>query len=322
MEQKQTKTDNMELAKRTAEQLGMVVPKTLADKVMNSLIAQEEDNRLRFPANYNVGNAVKSAYLKITGDSKLASCDQKSIAQSLVQMAILGLNPTKTQCYFVAYGKQCTLMPSYFGKVTATKRIPNVKDVRADVIYKGTEYTLGVDAFGNDDITITKPCPLDMRLDNEIIGAWAKVFFKDDSYYCSLLTMQDIQNMWSMGSANGKSKAHTNFKAEMIKKSAIHRVTKMYINTCNDFDDYIDTYSEVMENEYKEHDERLDEQEIVIETQSTPEEKETKKPRKPRKSKQVVEEVKEEVKQEDKEESTIIEAEFEEIEVDELNLDF
>ncbi|MFI3251888.1 MAG: RecT family recombinase [bacterium] len=255
---KKTKTeetdevDNKELAVRTAEQLNLVLPKNIADKVLNSLITNEASGRMNFPSNYNVGNAIKSAYLKLSTDRNLNACTDESKANAMLQMAILGLSPAKTQCYFVALGGQATLMPSYFGKVCSLKRVKGVKEVRADVIYKGTEYDLTTDEYGNDDIIINKPCPLDQRDGKEIIGAWAKIFFENGTHFCSLLTMQDIENSWGMGHAKGNSKAHQNFRAEMAKKSAINRAAKMFINTCDDYDSFIETYNDVLSNEYQE----------------------------------------------------------------------
>lgn len=251
-EKEKTEKEQKELAVRTAEQLNLVLPKNIADKVLNSLITNEASGRMNFPSNYNVGNAIKSAYLKLSTDRNLNSCTDESKANAMLQMAILGLSPAKTQCYFVALGGQATLMPSYFGKVCSLKRVKGVSEVRADVIYKNTEYDLTVDHFGNDDIIITKPCPLDKRDGKDIIGAWAKIFFDNGKSFCSLLTMQDIENAWGMGHAKGNSKAHQNFKAEMAKKSAINRAAKMFINTCDDYDEYIETYNDVLNNEYSE----------------------------------------------------------------------
>ena len=67
----------------------------------------------RFPADYNPTNALMGAYLimKETTDKWkciLESCSQASIANSLMDMCTLGLNASKKQGYFIAYGGKCS----------------------------------------------------------------------------------------------------------------------------------------------------------------------------------------------------------------------
>ena len=92
--------------------------------------------------------------------------------------------------------------------------IKGVIDVSSDVIYKDTCYELTLDVYGNDDIKITGPCPLDKRKSENIIGAWARIILDPEVWgvetYTAIMTLEDIQNAWSMGSAYGKSKAHQN----------------------------------------------------------------------------------------------------------------
>ena len=132
---------------KNAEDLGLVVPKNMGDYVNNTM-AKYIEQGLVVPKDYNVQNAVIGSYLIIQQDDKLKNCDKTSIASSLIDMAVLGLNASKGQCYFVPYNNKLSLQPSYFGKIMAIKRIKGVIDVRADVIYKDTEYELLVDEYG------------------------------------------------------------------------------------------------------------------------------------------------------------------------------
>lgn len=83
---------------------------------------------LSFPKDYNLSNALMGAYLvlKETKDRNnkpiLESCSQISIANSLMNMATLGLSVQKKQGYFIAYSGQCQFQRSYFGNMTIARR--------------------------------------------------------------------------------------------------------------------------------------------------------------------------------------------------------
>lgn len=275
MTQVQTKEakQEMQLSVQQLEQQGLVLPKNITDTVFNTLSVYQSQGQVSFPQNYSVGNALKAAFLIYQNDKKLQACTNASVANALLDMCISGLNPSKNQCYFVPMGDQCTLMTSYFGKQTMVKRIKGVIDVRADVIYKETGYELILDKYGNDDIQITKPCPLGERKSENIEAAWARIILDPEVWgvdtYTSIMTLEDIQNAWSMGSAYGKSKAHQKFMAEMAKKSAINRCIKNFINTRDDQDILIDTLNRVTSNEYHEPDVYEDVQYQVKEEQAT-----------------------------------------------------
>lgn len=263
----------MEISVQQLEKQGLIMPKNVTDTVFNTLSVYQQKGTVAFPKNYSVANALKAAYLIYQNDKKLQACTDASVANALLDMCISGLNPSKNQCYFVPMGNQCTLMTSYFGKQTMVKRIKGVIDVRSDVIYQDTGYELTVDDFGNDDIQITTPCPLDKRKSDNIIGAWAKIILDPEVWgvdtYTAIMTLEDIQNSWSMGSAYGKSKAHQKFMGEMAKKSAINRCIKNFINTRDDQDILIETLNRVTSNEYHEPDVYEDVQYKVKEEQAT-----------------------------------------------------
>lgn len=275
MTQVQTKDAKNELkvSFQQLEQQGLIIPKNITDKVFNTLSVYQQQGQVSFPPNYSVGNALKSAWLKFQGNVDLMKCEPNSIANALLDMTIMGLNPSKSQCYFIPMGGKCTMMPSYFGKQTAVKRIKGVKDVRSDVIYKDTEYELLLDEYGNDDIKITKPCPLDKRTNANIIGAWARVILDPSVWgvetFTSIMTLEDITNAFNMGNAKGQSKAHKAFLNEMAKRSAINRSIKNFINTRDDQDILIETVNRVTSNEYKETNVYEDVQYEVHEEQAT-----------------------------------------------------
>ena len=231
-----------------------IIPKNMSDRI-NATMQEYMKGGLQLPNNYNVNNAVLSGYLQIVQDDKLKACSPVSIQTALIQMATLGLNPSKSQCYFVPYGGKLNLQLSYFGKQTAIKRIKGVVDVRADVIYKGTKYKLEIDDFGNDKVVIEEACPLEERSFTNIIGAWAKIILDKDVWgaeeYSCVMTMEQVEKAWNQGQMKGKSPAHLNFRDEMAKKTVINRCIKNYINSRDDQDIIIQTINETTSNDYE-----------------------------------------------------------------------
>ena len=248
-------TQSIEKTKeQSAEELGLVVPKNMGDFVNNTMTKYMEQG-LVLPKDYNVQNAVVSSYLIIQQDPKLNTCDKTSIASALIDMATMGLNASKSQCYFVPYNGKLNLQPSYFGKIMAIKRVNGVVDVISDVIYKGTEYVLSVDDYGNDDIKIVKPCPLEDRKNENIVGAWAKVILDENVFgrksHTCIMTLEQIQKSWNQGATKGKSPAHVNFADEMCKKTVINRCCKNFVNSAKDQDILIETINRTTANEYE-----------------------------------------------------------------------
>lgn len=225
-------------------------------KNINDTMNEYASRGLTLPKDYSVENAIIGAYNILMQDKKINTYDKSSIRNSLIQMCTLGLNPNKNQVYFIPYGDKLNLNISYFGKVAIVKRIKGVKDVISDVIYRDTEYELITDEFGMEDIKINKPCPLDQRTGENIIGVWCKVIVDEKIFgrdsHTTIMSIDDVKKSWNQGYAKGQSIAHKNFTAEMCKKTCINRAIKLFINTIPDNDLMIGTLNEVTKNEYEE----------------------------------------------------------------------
>lgn len=220
----------------------------ITEQVFGKVKQLQEDGSLVLPKSYAAGNALKSAQLILaetkdkTGKLATEVCTKESVANCLLDMVKMGLEPSKKQCYFVIYGDKLQLMTSYFGKLAIAKRVADLEEVKAFVIYEGDEFEM---EFNLDDLTMQlktyKPNPLNVNLD-KITGAFAIPVFKDgtrgDLVYMSY---QQIKNSWNQGYAKGNSGAHKNFTDEMCKKTIITRVCKTLINSSDD-GDLVDTY--------------------------------------------------------------------------------
>lgn len=223
------------------------VQKNITDDVNKSLERLQEEG-LSLPPNYSHSNALKSAFFAMTNSASgnlLEQCSRESVANALLDMVIQGLSPAKTQCYFINYGGKCQLNRSYFGTQAVLKRLTNVEDIWANVIYEGDEFEYEVDR-GIDKLVSHKT--KFQNRDNEIIGAYAVVRKTDGEEILTPMTRKEIEASWSQSKT--KQAVHNKFPQEMAKRTVINRAAKAFINTSDDSDLLVEAINNSTENEY------------------------------------------------------------------------
>jgi recombination protein RecT len=225
-----------------------LVKKDTVDIVAAKVKQFQENGELHFPPNYSPENAMKSAWLMLqtikTGKSDgyrpaLEVCTKDSIANSLLDMVVQGLNPAKKQGYFIVYGKQLTFQRSYFGTMAVTKRVTGAKEIDAAVIYEGDEVDY---EMVNGRITNLKHKQKFANINKEkVLGAYATIVMNDGSVYHELMTIDEIRQAWSKAQFWGDNQAvekkgttHDEFKQEMAKKTVINRACKKFLNSSDD----------------------------------------------------------------------------------------
>ncbi|WP_249310069.1 recombinase RecT [Bacillus sp. FJAT-49736] len=169
----------------------------------------------------------------------LKVCTKDSIANSLLDMVVQGLNPAKKQGYFIVYGNQLIFQRSYFGTMAVTKRVTGAKSIDAAVIYDGDDVEYEME---NGRITNLKHKQKFGNIDKEkIIGAYCTLVLSDGSVYHELMTMDEIRKAWSKSQMWGKDQSeerkgstHDEFKQEMAKKTVINRACKKFLNSSDD----------------------------------------------------------------------------------------
>lgn len=260
-----TKKENVEL---------VAFQRDFSDRVINSVKQFSAEKRLQLPKSYSAENALKSAWLMIqgikdkNGQQALKICDPKTIANALLEMCIMGLNPAKNQCYFIVYGNTLSLFPSYFGKITALKRIDGVESINAQVIYKNDVISYEINSDGSI-YNIEHSQEFENIKEDNIIGGYCVIKYKGQEYG-TIATMEQIQEAWNK-SISAKKK--TEFKSEFVKRTMVNKAIKWFINTRDDEDLLIETISN-NENQYYAYEEQEREdtpviQEVVIEQEET-----------------------------------------------------
>lgn len=252
--------------------------KTIVDSVQKRIAEMQNSGRIELPNNYSVGNALKSAYLVLqetqTRDKKpvLQACTQESIANSLLDMATQGLNPSKDQCYFIAYGNKLTMSRSYLGTIALTKRIKGVKDVKGYAVYKDDKFELGFDILTGKQ-KILEFCPGLNRDPKNLIGAFVLILGDDEILHTEYMDINQIHNAWNQGSMKGNSGAHKNFADQMAIKTVINRACKYYVSTSDDSDKIAEFMNKSIEDTDRELEEEKKEfaNKEVIEVEEIPE---------------------------------------------------
>lgn len=252
--------------------------KTIVDSVQKRIAEMQNSGSIELPNNYSVGNALKSAYLILqetqTSGKKpvLQACTQESIANSLLDMATQGLNPSKDQCYFIAYGNKLTMERGYLGTIALTKRIKGVKDVKGYAVYKDDKFELGFDILTGKQ-KILEFCPGLNRDPKNLVGAFALILGDNEILHTEYMDINQIHKAWEQGSMKGNSGAHKNFPDQMAIKTVINRVCKYYVSTSDDSDKIAEFMSKSVEDTDRELEEDKKEfaNKEVVEIEDVPE---------------------------------------------------
>lgn len=220
-----------------AQQVDFAINNTFIDGLSKQLNAKVQ-NGMSFPADYNVTNALMGAYLALketedkNGKPLLEVCSQTSIANSLMDMATLGLSVQKKQGYFIAYGGKCQFQRSYFGNMTIARRY-GMKDVNAEIIYDGDEFTYSI-IDGKKEFTSHKQDFKNIDTD-KISGAYAIVTMEDGTKYLEVMNINQLKQSWKQGYGYKETGGtHQKFADQMAKKTVINRAMKQIINTHGD----------------------------------------------------------------------------------------
>ena len=237
-----------------------LLQKDITDQVTTKVNDMRKEG-LALPRAYSPANALKSAFFAMTnapGGSLLEKCSPESIANSLLDMVVQGLSPAKTQCYFVPYGNTLKMTRSYFGTQAVLKRLKEVNDVWANIIYQGDEFETDFD-HGREVLVIHKSSF--SNKDNPIVGAYCIIEKTDNTQVLTVMTKKEIDASWSQAKTKN---VQNKFPQEMAKRTVINRAAKAFVNTSDDSDLLIEAINNTTANEYQDETERK-EAEIIEE---------------------------------------------------------
>lgn len=226
-------------AQSTKNELALI-KRDVVDVVAEKVKEFQNRGEIHFPANYSPENALKSAWLilqSVTDKNNrpaLQVCTKDSIANSLLDMVVQGLNPAKKQGYFIVYGNQLVFQRSYFGTMAVTKRVTGAKDIFAQVVYEGDEFEFEI-VRGKKRVT-KHVQTLQSMSSGKIVAAYCTIIFQDDSEFTEIMTWDEIQAAWRKSRQNPdkEGSTHREFPQEMAKRTIVNRTCKAYLNSSDD----------------------------------------------------------------------------------------
>jgi len=227
----------------------------IVTKVAKKVQTMVEDNQINIPGNYSVVNAVQAAYFKLTEldfKKKTALIDTatiESVAFALQDMAIQALSVAKNQGYFIVYGDKMQFVRSYHGTQAVLKRLTGVKDVWANVIWKGETFDVEYNERGQ---LAFKAHTVDWKAatgkKEDIEGAYCIIEREDGVQFLTVMTNAEIKTSWSQSSMTS---VQDKYPQEMAKRTVINRAAKAFINTSDDSDLFIGAINRTTENEFE-----------------------------------------------------------------------
>lgn len=231
-------TETFNISKTASQQL-------VANSVTKDFQDLVEAQGFKVPDGYHVSNALQEAVATLPTVKGITNVSADSIKKTLFDMVVQGLSPAKTQVYFIAYGNQLQMQRSYFGTQQVLKRLKDIKDIQAYVVRKDEEFDVDYDENGG---LIVKAHHTDfMKLDNEIVGAYAVITKVDGEKQFEVMTKKQIDTSWGQARSTN---VHKKFPEEMAKRTVINRAAKNIINTSGDDDNLIAAINSTTANEY------------------------------------------------------------------------
>lgn len=217
----------------------------VVDVVSNKVRGFMESGELRLPPNYSPENSLKSAWLILQTledkDKRLAleTCTKNSIANSLLDMVVQGLNPAKRQCYFLPYGNRLVCQRSYFGDMALVRRVLPNSDIWYGVVYEGDEFSYEIER-GRKRITKHLQS-IDHVAADKIVAAYCVIEPGGDADpITEIMTIDQIRNSWKNSkqyNPDGGTTPHYTFTDQMALRTVIRRACKAVINSSSD--DYL-----------------------------------------------------------------------------------
>lgn len=213
--------------------------KNIADTVLGRLTQMQQAGGVVMPKDYVPANALKLAWLiiqEVKDRNKrpaLEVCTAGSVAQALLKMCIEGLDASKKHGSFIVYGNQLTWQREYAGNIALAKRV-GMRDVNAQIIYKGDVFEYEVDAATGIKRIVKHIPEFENQSNDNITGAYAVTQMIDGVNKLEIMTIAQIEQAWKQGQMNGEGPVHKNFRDQMALKTVINRATKLIIRSSND----------------------------------------------------------------------------------------
>ena len=205
--------------------------------------------KIDLPEGYSAHNAIMNAWLILQQTQTknkqpvLEACTRPSIMQSLFDMVVQGLDPSRHHGYFIAYGQQLVFQKSYLGHKMLAKRLdPRIYDIPAEVIWPEDDFQYEIDR-GQKKIVRHVQSLDNIGNSKTPKGAYAQAIDHQGNVMSTLImTWEQIKAAWSKSKMNpvntdGSLKpdsTHAQFLEDMTKKTVLGKLSRHFVATSVD----------------------------------------------------------------------------------------
>jgi recombination protein RecT len=162
----------------------------------------------------------------------------------LLKTVVNGLNPAKSQVYYIVTAGTLTMLVSYFGTVAMAKRHGMKDDPFAQVVYKGDGFEYEIDPMSRT-MTVTEHTQKIENIKAEnIVAAYAVAKMDDGTFRTEVMTIDQIKKNWQRGAAKGNSPMHKDHPEQACRRTVINRLCKMIVKASDDSDLVMDLFDE------------------------------------------------------------------------------
>jgi len=158
------------------------------------------------------------AITALTRTPKLQECTPASLMKCLLDLSAMGLEPDGRRAHLIPYGNEATLIIDYKGLVELIRRSGDVVSIRAETVCAADSF-----AWRNGEIAHE----IDWRQPRgEVQAVYAECVMKTGERQVAVMTRDEVEAIRARSRA-GKSGPWVTDWAEMAKKTAVRRLSKM-----------------------------------------------------------------------------------------------
>lgn len=158
------------------------------------------------------------AITALTRTPKLQECTPASLMKCLLDLSAMGLEPDGRRAHLIPYGTEATLIIDYKGIVELIRRSGDVTSVRAETVCENDQFSW-TNGQVNHAIDWRKPR-------GEVQAVYAEAIMKSGEKQSAVMTKDEVEAIRARSRA-GKSGPWVTDWAEMAKKTAVRRLSKM-----------------------------------------------------------------------------------------------
>lgn len=170
------------------------------------------------PSHLSPERFARVAITALTRTPKLQECTPASMMKCLLDLSAAGLEPDGRRAYLIPYGKEATVIIGYMGLVELMCRSGDVISIRAETVCENDDFDWH-NGIINHTVEWRSPR-------GEVQAVYAEAKMKDSSHQSTVMTREEVEVIRNRSKA-GKSGPWVTDWAEMAKKTAVRRLSKM-----------------------------------------------------------------------------------------------